>query len=515
MKLIHYQTESFEKMTVNWNDRVSELRGELVAVYDAAVERQADDASDVEVRAAFTEVDGVRTADRFAGLSEVEVERAEALEVSIADAELWSARYADLEGAAVAAKEKAYVAVGNKGVQFSARAAKDPFDFDQARSASADEIRGQALTAIENIAMVSDDVRSGLTDMIHRFNDPVLSQNVIATSSDAYRSAFRKAVLGDGSAMLNDSERAAHAFAQEQRTALALGSGWQLPITIDPTTRFTTAKTVNPIRDLASKRSISTEIHHTGTMANASFSMAAEGAEVTDGTPGVGNVSINAEKAHGVMLWSFEAESDVQNLESDLRASAARGINNLEATQFLSGTGSSPQVEGLLNSTTIARVRTGVATVIDADDLITTLNAVPDEYTNGNTSWIAAQQTLNSFRLLESTGGAPVWTSMPGSAIEGASPTGLLGYNTRVHSGMTKPTGSSTFAIDGEYMIVGDFEAGYRIVDRIGMTVEPMRLHLGGTANLPTGQRGMYMTWRFGAGIINPGALRVLQAKAS
>ncbi len=501
-------------MTLNeWRSRANNLRSELVALYDNAVERNADESSDVEVRGAFIEQeDGSKTVDPHSGLTEAEVERAAQLEADIAAADVWVERYAPLEGAVSASAAGVdvaapYVVAGD--VQFAARAS-DPFDFDRARTAGREELRGQVHTAIEKATRVSDDVRSGLTDMVDRLDDHKMNQNVLATASDAYRSAFRKAVLSDGGALsFTDDERAAYQFAQEQRTALALGSGWQLPITIDPTTRFTTAQTVNPIRSLASQRTITTETHHSGTMANATFAMAAEGAEVTDGTPGVGNVSIDAEKAHGVMLWSFEAEQDVEGLEADLRVSAARGMNNLEATQFLSGTGTTPQVEGLLDGTTITRVSTDVATVIDADDLIDILNAIPDEFLM-NSSWMASQQTLNSFRLLESSGGANLWTSMPGSAIEGMRPTGLLGINTRVHSGMNKPTGSALFTTATDYMILGDFEAGYRIVDRIGMTVEPMRLVLGTTANLPTGQRGMYMSWRFGGGILDSNALRVL-----
>ena len=499
-------------MTLNeLREQAESLRSELVSLYDAAVERGQDASDETEVRGAFTEVDGVQVADPHAGLTDSEAERAEALKAQIAENDVWIERYAPLEdvrSGVVHSGGTNYKAA--ESVQFSSNRTASPWDFDSARAADSDELRGQVMTAIEQIPRVTDEVRSGLTDMVDTLNDPSISRHVLATASPEYRSAFRKFLVSDGTgAMFTEAERSAYEFAQEQRTALALGSGWQLPVTIDPTTRFTSAQTASPIRGLASQRTITTKTHHSGTMSNATFGMALEGAEVTDGSPTVADVSIDAEKAHGVLLWSFEAENDVEALEADLRTSAARGVNNLEATQFLSGTGTSPQVEGLLDGTTITRVSTDAATVIDADDLIDFLNAIPDEYVMSST-FMASQQTLNSFRLLESSGGANLWTSLPGSAIEGARPTGLLGIPTRIHSGMNKPTGSALFTTATDYMILGDFEAGYRIVDRVGMTVEPMRLVLGGTANLPTGQRGMYMTWRFGGGILNANALRVL-----
>jgi HK97 family phage major capsid protein len=59
-------------------------------------------------------------------------------------------------------------------------------------------------------------------------------------------------------------------------------------------------------------------------------------------------------------------------------------------------------------------------------------------------------------------------------------------------------------------IVVGDFSQ-YVIVDRVGMSVEPIP-HLFSTANnLPSGQRGLYCYWRTGAGTTNDLAFRILQ----
>ena len=63
-------------------------------------------------------------------------------------------------------------------------------------------------------------------------------------------------------------------------------------------------------------------------------------------------------------------------------------------------------------------------------------------------------------------------------------------------------------------MVAGDFATGYRIVDRIGGTVELIP-HLFGAAqgNLPTGMRGLYYYWRVGGGVVAPNALRYLEVQ--
>jgi HK97 family phage major capsid protein len=59
--------------------------------------------------------------------------------------------------------------------------------------------------------------------------------------------------------------------------------------------------------------------------------------------------------------------------------------------------------------------------------------------------------------------------------------------------------------------IVGDFSSGYKIVDRIGGSVELIP-HLFGAASRPTGQRGLYYYWRVGAGVVAQNAFRYLEA---
>ena len=59
----------------------------------------------------------------------------------------------------------------------------------------------------------------------------------------------------------------------------------------------------------------------------------------------------------------------------------------------------------------------------------------------------------------------------------------------------------------------GDFASGYRITDRLGLTVELIAHLFGATNQRPTGQRGLFAYWRVGGGIVNQNAVRVLILK--
>ncbi|MFA4974752.1 MAG: phage major capsid protein, partial [bacterium] len=61
-----------------------------------------------------------------------------------------------------------------------------------------------------------------------------------------------------------------------------------------------------------------------------------------------------------------------------------------------------------------------------------------------------------------------------------------------------------------EIMIIGDFR-NYVILDKVGMNVELIPHLVGGTANYPTGQRGLYCYWRNSAKVATANAFRVLK----
>ena len=70
-------------------------------------------------------------------------------------------------------------------------------------------------------------------------------------------------------------------------------------------------------------------------------------------------------------------------------------------------------------------------------------------------------------------------------------------------------TMSATVVNGTKIMLLGDFSM-FKIIDRIGMTVELIPQVFGATSRYPTGQRGLYAYWRNGSKVIDPVGFRAL-----
>ena len=64
--------------------------------------------------------------------------------------------------------------------------------------------------------------------------------------------------------------------------------------------------------------------------------------------------------------------------------------------------------------------------------------------------------------------------------------------------------------VAGTAIAYGDIASAYRIIDRIGATVEVIPHIFGTVAGRPTGQRGVFYYARVGGSVTVPNALRVL-----
>ncbi len=80
----------------------------------------------------------------------------------------------------------------------------------------------------------------------------------------------------------------------------------------------------------------------------------------------------------------------------------------------------------------------------------------------------------------------------------------LLGYPVNELSTMSATVVNAT-----KIMLLGDFSY-FKIVDRVGMTVELVPHLFGATSRYPTGQRGFYAYWRNGSKVLSASAFRAL-----
>ena len=205
-------------------------------------------------------------------------------------------------------------------------------------------------------------------------------------------------------------------------------------------------------------------------------------------------------------------------LEAIISDSFARAIAETEDTAFIIGTGhSSGQPEGILNGTVVARVDAGQPGAITADDIIGLPYEVPAQYRK-NGVFIMNSKTEKALRLLKSSINVTVTgtdtTTVDGQgqylwqpSLQAGRPATLDGYPVYNQDDVPQIPASGTAA---DVVIFGDVRAGYRVIDRLGMTLQRL-VELYSESGLI----GFKVHFRVGGGVIRRDALRILKVPAS
>ena len=173
-----------------------------------------------------------------------------------------------------------------------------------------------------------------------------------------------------------------------------------------------------------------------------------------------GQVAIDAHEAACYVDASAKLLEDAQfNVDAEIANDLAEEFGRIEGNAFVLGNGINKPF-GILFDINIAALASGAATAITADALIDALYALPAFY-RGRSSWLMNGTTLASVRKLKDGQGQYLWA--PG-LIPGQ-PSTLLG----------RPVVEAVDCPDveaGAYpIVVGDFDSGYRIFDRVDMSV--------------------------------------------
>lgn len=151
-------------------------------------------------------------------------------------------------------------------------------------------------------------------------------------------------------------------------------------------------------------------------------------------------------------------EDSAINVDTEIATELSQEFALKEGSAFSNGDGAKKPVG--IQQAAISEVINGHATVLNADKLIALQYALPPLYrTNG--SWLMNGTTLGVVRTLKDTSGAYIW--QPG--IQAGQPSTLLGRP--IIEDPTMPDVAS-----GNYPVIfGDFSRGYRIYDRVGMSI--------------------------------------------
>lgn len=223
----------------------------------------------------------------------------------------------------------------------------------------------------------------------------------------------------------------------------------------------------------------------------------AEGSQSSSSEPTYGQHSVDVHEARVFVDVSNQLlEDSAFDLASELARDFAEEFGRLEGAAFVSGNGTTAP-EGFLTSSEFETEEASGA-AISADDLIDLFHAVPSTFASRGT-WLMNRATMGAVRKLQSDVGTYLWAD----SIAPGNPATILGRPVVEMPDMPD--------VDAEAVPIafGDWSAGYRIFDRIGLSVlrDPY-------------SRGDYSEVRFlarrrvGGLLVNPDAVRGLAMPA-
>ncbi len=261
----------------------------------------------------------------------------------------------------------------------------------------------------------------------------------------------------------------------------------------------------SPMRQLAAIETISTDsidiIEDTGDAAASWTTETGSISETTSPQIGKNNIAVHEMYAQPKATQKLVDDASI-DIEQWIAGKIADKFSRLEATAFISGSGSG-QPKGILSYAAgtswgqIEQIDSGEDGVATSDSLVALYFSLKEIYTR-NATFLMNRSVMQSVRLLkETTTDQYLW--QPGLAA--GTPDTLLGVPVMQAADMP------VAATDSLSVAVGDFRAGYLIVDRIGLRI----------LRDPFTEKPFikfYATRRVGGEVINFDAIKILKLAA-
>jgi HK97 family phage major capsid protein len=369
------------------------------------------------------------------------------------------------------------------------------------------EAREQGLRAIDRMqSHLTAEAGDRLDGLVRRDTLGLDARYIDAVSSPHYERAFWKRLMRPESAqfeMTAEEAEAMRAVARvEQERAMSVGTttagGFGVPFTLDPTITLSSNGSINPLRELATVTPITSNEWKGVTSEGITAGPAAEASEVGDDSPVLAQPNAKVHRFDAFVPFSFEVGMDYPSFQQELAKLFADAKDNAEATSYTTGNGTPPNPQGVITGATVATTAGTAAFVIA--DVYTLKGALPPRF-SPNAAWLSTAPIADTiYRFVGGGSTEPPLFNEDRSQI--------LGKPYRELSAM-----DSTLTSGNEILLYGDIEAGFRILDRIGLSIEVVQ-HLFHTANnRPSGERGLLAWWRTGSLVQVPNALRVLRTK--
>lgn len=257
---------------------------------------------------------------------------------------------------------------------------------------------------------------------------------------------------------------------------------------------------ISPIRSIASVRQTSAPsviYPARNSITNAKWKGELQTQEASE--PSFGEVEIPVKEINTYVDISNQLLQDSAGAaEREVRAALAEDFAEKEGLAFVSGNGAL-EPEGFMTDADVAFTINGHATNLSSDALITLMHAVQARYRNVG-SWVMNGNTLAVIRKLKDGQGNYLWQQSYAAGV----PQTLLGRPI-VEAPDMADIASGAFPI-----AFGDFNAGYRIIDRLDLSVM-----VNPYTRATEGVTRFHASRRVGAGVIRPLALRKLKMSAS
>lgn len=391
----------------------------------------------------------------------------------------------------------------------------DPYDLSDISIGAAPEeiarsLRDKAMRAVERARDLTGESQDRIDGLLRNDDDAhgTIARLLLATGSEAYRSAFAKAVTGRMH-LLSADESQALARAHNIARSVAIGSdaagGFLMPFTLDPTIISTQSVPVSSIRARATKRTTTTNSWNGVRSGGVTGRWAGEGTQADDNSPTFARAPIAVHRKDIFVEYSIEAEQDLAGLSTEVAFMIAEKGYEMEAVALTAGTGVG---QPLGYQTAIAAVGGSVVNTADVavfamSDVYNLLETLPSRYRQ-NASWQAELGVINDMRQF---GNASNNANFLTNAV-GDTPQQLLGKPLDENSVMT-----SVVAAGNHILAIGDFSR-YYVVDRIGTTVEYIPQVFGANGR-PRGERGWFAYSRMGAAPVDANAFRLLRVRAA